>query len=290
MAVTHTAGIIPVAQLQTDFKNIIHPVLTPIDNGYSFIQKSVYECAMAGCNTIWIVANDDIAPIIRHHVGEWVYDPMYYKRTYTKFYSEKRKEIPIYYVPVNPKHRDRYDSYGWSALYGCYMSWYASYKISKWLRPQNFFVSFPMSYYNINTLRDIRKNISSNNNMLVSHEGKTILDNKPASFTLKGEDFLRCRKEIREKGTRQYISPTESEIYPSKKLPLEERWSARHFKLSEVFNNLNIENSYLHEVDKFYDCRTWAEYRKMLSDEIDWDPPEFELTTAHQYAKIPYED
>ena len=33
---------------------------------------------MAGCNTIWIVANDDLAPIVRKIVGEWVYDPVYY--------------------------------------------------------------------------------------------------------------------------------------------------------------------------------------------------------------------
>ena len=239
MAVTHTAGIIPIAQLQTDFQNVLHPVLSPIDNGYSFIQKSIYECAIAGCSTIWIVANDDISPIIKHHVGEWVYDPVYHKRTYTKFYSEKRKEIPIYYVPINPKHRERYDSYGWSALYGCYMSWYTSYKISKWLRPQNFFISFPMSYYDIGALREIRKEISSNNNMLVSYNGKSVIDNLPISFTLSGDDFIKCRADIRAQSSREFLPPMESEKYPSKKLPLSDRWSARHFSLEQVFQKLN---------------------------------------------------
>jgi hypothetical protein len=40
-----------------------------------------------------------------------------------KFSSEQRKEIPIYYIPIHPKDRDRRDSYGWSVLYGAYSAW-----------------------------------------------------------------------------------------------------------------------------------------------------------------------
>ena len=105
----HLAGIIPVANLQTDFEGVTPDILIPLDPGFTAIQKAVYECAMAACNTIWIVANDDLAPIIRKVIGEWVYDPVYYKRP-SKFSSQERKEIPIYYVPVHPKDRDRRDS------------------------------------------------------------------------------------------------------------------------------------------------------------------------------------
>lgn len=65
----HVAGIIPIAQVVTDHCNAVPAVLAPVDNGFSAIQKSVYECAMAGCNTIWIVANDDMIPLIRNIVG-----------------------------------------------------------------------------------------------------------------------------------------------------------------------------------------------------------------------------
>jgi hypothetical protein len=288
---THLAGVIPVAQLQTDLKNVLHPVMMPIDNGYTFIQKSVYECAIAGCNTIWIVANDDVSPILRKHVGEWVYDPVYHKRTYSKFYSEKRKEIPIYYVPINPKHRDRIDSYGWSALYGCYMSWYASYKISKWIRPEKFFVSFPMSYYDMSEIRQLRRDISSTTqNFIVSHDGKTVIDNVPLSFTMSGQDFKNCRSHIQKQTSREFLPPTETEKYPSQRIPLEERWSARHFSLEQVFEKLNTKDCYTHHVEQYYDCRMWDEYKRMLSSKISWPSPPSELTAARFHAKIPHVD
>ena len=75
----HMAGIIPVAGLETDFNQQLPEVMMPVDAGFTAIQKSVYECAMVGCQTIWIVANNDLAPIIRNTVGEWIYDPVYYE-------------------------------------------------------------------------------------------------------------------------------------------------------------------------------------------------------------------
>ena len=128
----HMAGIIPVAGLVTDFNQQLPEVMMPVDAGFAAIQKSVYECAMVGCQTIWIVANNDLAPIIRNTVGEWIYDPVYYE-TKSLFPSENRKEIPIYYVPIHPKDRDKRDSYGWSILYGAYSAWLVAAKISKWV-------------------------------------------------------------------------------------------------------------------------------------------------------------
>ena len=68
----HLAGIIPVANLKTDFDIDTPEILLPVEPGFTAIQKSVFECAMAGCRTIWIVANEDLAPIVRQRVGEWV--------------------------------------------------------------------------------------------------------------------------------------------------------------------------------------------------------------------------
>ena len=64
---------------------------------------------MAGCNTIWIVANDDCT---NHKKDSWRLgiDPVYYKRDLeSKFYSQLRKEIPIYYVGIKPKDQNKRD-------------------------------------------------------------------------------------------------------------------------------------------------------------------------------------
>ena len=132
----HVAGIVPLANLETDYALDVPVCMLPLNAGFTAIQKSVFECAIAGCDTIWIVANDDLAPIVRKTVGEWVYDPVYYNRTMTKFYKEVRKEIPIYYVPIDVRDRDRRDSYGWSVLHGVNSALWVGNKISKWLVPE----------------------------------------------------------------------------------------------------------------------------------------------------------
>ena len=287
----HMAGIIPVAGIEHDYELPYDPLMLPIGKDYTLLQSSVYECALAGCSTIWIVANDDSSPILRKHIGEWVYDPVYFNRTFTKFPSENRKEIPIYYVPINPKHRDRYDSYGWSILYGCYMSWYASFKISKWIKPQSFYISFPMSVFDIEKVRSARPNISQlGTNFMVAHNNNTIVDGTPLSFTMSGDDYKRCRDNIKKLTTREYLPPAAGEKYPSEKLPLNERWSARSFDLKTIFSPLaDNEHSYL-ETDFLFDNRQWENYNTMLGTKKDLFIPEKELLKTRFHAKIPYVD
>ena len=99
----HLAGIIPLANFDDNYKLPYNSFLLPIQNDFTLIQKSVFECAMAGCSTIWIVANDDLAPLVKKHIGEWVYDPVYFWDNYKQSYCQRRTHIPIYYVPILPK-------------------------------------------------------------------------------------------------------------------------------------------------------------------------------------------
>ena len=170
----HLAGIIPVSQLVTDHESITPDVLTLLEPRFTAIQNAVMACAMAGCKTIWIVANNDLAPIVKQAVGEWVHDPVYYKREFTKFYSNVRKEVPIYYVPIHPKDLDRRDSYGWSVLHGIYSSWFVSYKISRWILPEKYFIAFPMSVYDYRILRELRPQIQdANKNFTLTYDNKS---------------------------------------------------------------------------------------------------------------------
>ena len=113
----HLAGIIPLANFKDNFGLPYDSFMLPVEKDFTLIQKSVFECAMAGCSTIWIVANDDLAPLVKKHIGEWVYDPVYFWDNYINNHIvQRRTHIPIYYVPILPKDRDRRDSYGWSCL------------------------------------------------------------------------------------------------------------------------------------------------------------------------------
>jgi len=283
----HLAGIIPVAQLETDYKSITPDVLTLLEPRFTAIQNAVMSCAMAGCKTIWIVANNDLAPIIKQAIGEWVYDPVYYKRDFTKFYSNVRKEVPIYYVPIHPKDLDKRNSYGWSVLHGIYSSWFVSYKISRWILPEKYFIAFPMSIYDYRVLRQLRPQIQdANKNFTLTYNDKTVLDSIPISFTMKGEDYLQCRRNINKITTREYLPPSPGSL-PSQRRPLNERWSARFFDLPTVFQKLNLKNSSKHELDWFYDIRTWDQYRSYMASDNRVAVPYYEIYKPRTYNLAP---
>lgn len=282
----HLAGIVPVANLKTDFGLVTPDILTPVNVGYTAIQKSVFECAMAGCSTIWIVANDDLAPIVRKVVGEWVYDPVYYGRP-GRFSSEKRKEIPIYYVPVHPKDRDRRDSYGWSVLYGAHSAWRCAYNISKWVIPEKYYVSFPMSAYDVYSVREYRNEIKyREGNFFLSHNGKTVKDDIPIAFTFTGEDFKQCRRSVNKQTTREFLPLSPDEQYPSQRRPLSERWSARHFSFQTIFEKVEEKRATKINLDWYYNISNFEEYCSYLGSGNLIKVPYEDLTAAHTYAKL----
>jgi len=284
----HMAGIIPVANLDTDFDTPLPEIMMPVNNGYSAIQKSVYECALVGCQTIWIVANTDLAPIIRKTIGEWIYDPVYYS-TRSRFPSDARKEIPIYYVPIHPKDRNRRDSYGWSVLYGAHCAWVTAAKISRWVLPEKFYVSFPLSVYDIDSLRSERLHIAEpGQNFVLSYDGLTIKDGVPMAFTFNGEDFKGCRNYINETTTREYKPRKPGEVFPSEKLPYDERWSAKHYSLSEVFSQVCFDKKFQKNAEWYYDISQWHNYCAYLGSEKVLEKPYEPLTITHKHAKIPY--
>ena len=287
----HLSGIIPIANYETELNMSFPELLLPVSDGFSLIQKSVYECAAAGCNTIWIVANDDMAPIVRKTVGDWVYDPVYYKRDMeSKFYSQLRKEVPIYYVGIKPKDQNKRDSYGWSILEGIHAAYMTSLKISKWLTPEKYFISFPFGVFDIYFIRQHRKLIrDKTKNLIFKYNGQSVVDNQYLPFTMTGEDFKLCRRAINKKTTREYLPPLPDQKYPSRKLPLHQRWSARNFTLSEIYEPLQSSPHTSVNLEWYYDASKWADYTDYISSNNLIEKPLDDLTRPRQHVTIPYD-
>jgi hypothetical protein len=284
----HLAGIIPLANSNIDFGVGVPISMLPINQALVVIQKSIIECAIVGCQTIWISANDDMAPIIRKVVGDWVYDPVYYNRKH-RYPSEVRKEIPIYYVPILPKDRDRRDSYGWSVLSGIHSAWYVANKLSKWIVPEKYYISFPYGLYDVYPLRDYRKQISSlDNNFFMSHAGKTVKDNKYLPFTMMANDFKECRRHVNAETTKTFYNTSPGEKYPSKKLPLDERWSARGFDFSTIFSKVADVDPLNLQTDWYFQIDSWDNYVKYISSNYRIKMPKEPLTKPHKHAKLIY--
>ena len=69
MSKLNMPAIVPVAGMNTEFGMEWDASLIPVGPNYTAIEATVYECLHAGCTSIWIVANDDVAPLLRHRLG-----------------------------------------------------------------------------------------------------------------------------------------------------------------------------------------------------------------------------
>lgn len=261
--------------MKTDHDLRTPDYLLPIASNYTAVQKSVYECAMAGCSTIWIVANQDTAPVLKTTVGEWAYDPVYYNNYFRgKHLDRYRIDIPIYYVGIKDKNRDRRDSYGWSVISGINSAWWVSWKISTWIVPKKYFISFPMGVYEPFILKENRAIIGDpDKNYFSTFNGKTVKDNLPLSFTMRKDDFINCRKHINKTTTRTFFPPGPGEDMPSKKRPLADRWSARWFDFATVFAKTEEQDAIKNELEWYYDISTWKGYRDYLGSEYEVKVP-----------------
>jgi|TARA_B100000530_G_scaffold333948_1_gene282896 hypothetical protein len=283
----HLAGIIPVAGESSNLHPVLPNCLAPVAADYTAIQNAASQCAHAGCETIWIVCNDDVAPAVKHVLGDSIEDPAYRRRSFCKYPSEHRIAIPIFYVPVHPKDRDRRDCQGWSVLHGALTAYHISGQMSKWIIPDRFFVAFPSGVYDPSVLRKHRKQISSNKGFFLSSGGQTIRDGLPLSFTFDGEDFKRYRADVRKKGTGGFYAPAPGEKYPSKRLPKEKRYSARYFSLDIVFASAIIDEAKVVETPWFYPLTNWEQYRYYLasSEAETIEKPEY-LFSASDFSPI----
>lgn len=262
----HLAGIIPLAGAPSNINLLLPNYLLPLSENYTALENAVTQCAYAGCETIWIVCNDDVAPAIKHVLGDYVEDPVWRNRGMDAFPSESRRPIPIYYVPIHPKDRDRRDCLGWSVLHGALTAYHISNQMSKWIIPDRYFVAFSSGVYDPTVLRSYRKQISSQDGFYLSYGNETIRDGHYLSFTFDADDFKRFRREVRKKGTGMWTANNLKDgKYPTEKLPIEKRYSARFFSLDIVFGSAIIEGASVIEVPWYYPLNGWESYRNFLA-------------------------
>ena len=262
----HLAGIIPVAGQDLDFGMPWHDALMPIAQNYLAVERAVVECAYAGCETIWIVCHDDMQPLIRHRIGDWVSDPVWEYRHMDTFPSESKKQIPIFYVPIRVRDKDKRDCLSWSVLYGALTAYKTAHMISKWISPTKYYAAFPYGMYQPWIVREHRKDISIKNGFFLTYNGESVINGKYLSFTFTGEDFKRFRDHLREQATGKW--KTGGPGVKSETLPMEDRYSARFFKLEDVFGIASIkEKDKKLEVPWYFNLDNWEEYCYYISSE-----------------------
>jgi hypothetical protein len=250
----HLAGIIPVAGQPLDFETPWPDALMPLAPNYLAVERCVAECAYAGCETIWIVCNDDIQPLIKHRLGDYASDPVWVYRHFDKYEREQQKTIPIYYVPISAHDRGQRDSLSWSALHGMYTADYVSRMMSRWLKPNMFYVSFPYGVYRVSFLREHRKTISTGDPFYLVDKNQTVADGKYLGFTISWQEAQRIRKRIWKESTLKNDKET------GKRLPVEERFSARFNTVQETFHDVTTEKASYEPAPEYYPIDSWENY------------------------------
>ena len=265
MSKLNMPAIIPVAGMNTEFGMEWDSSLMPVGINYTAMEATIYECLHIGCTSIWIVANDDIAPLLRHRIGEYATDIRSIEQgSFKRFGAEHHQEVPIYYVPIHPKHRNKVDNYAWSVIYGANVCFWIMRKFSRWTTPKKYYVSFPMGMLDPKELLKHRAAVRKEAPFYFSYKGKTIKDGLPISFVLDPEEWRRAKHTITTNSS-VWKAPEEGEM-PTEMLPPEERLVSLSYGLEDVFGG-GPEGTQ-QEINNFYDLTTWEEYGKFISSEL----------------------
>ena len=291
----HLAGIVPVSGQQLDFKMPWHDAMMPIAQNYLAVERAVVECAYAGCKTIWIICHDDIQPLIRYRLGEKIEDPVWSYRYADPEPGKSRKAIPIFYVPIPVKDKDKRDCLSWSILYGAIAACKVSGGISKWLMPGRCYVAFPYGIYLPTILKEHRQKITNKNGFFLTCDGKTIKDGEYLGFTFRTAFVKELTKNFRKKATTRWVKPR-PEGEKMKMLPIDERYSGRFFSLEDVFDivELDIEKDTVLEVPWYFNVDNWEKwcYYISSSEREQVKRPSKSILHYREWNKIgePYDD
>lgn len=269
------AGVIPLSGWHDSFNFPWPDYLQPLGEDFLAVERSVYECAYAGCDSIWIVCNDDVAPLVKRRIGDYVMSPRYFEeQSFVKRKDYHEKWIPIYYTPISQKDRDRRDSLGWSILHGSLTAFVVSSKMSRWVTPTKYYVSFPYGVYNAGIVRKNRDLIRGPDSFCFSYEGQTVKQNKYLGFTFFPEDWVLFKRNIKSQCTGG-----------NKLLPAHERWSSRHFTLDKIFNLDIIETDKALELDEYYDLGSWESLQEFYKSGMRMPKPSKKFMKPYIFKK-----
>ena len=268
-------GIVPLTGRPDSFDFPWPDYMRPLREGFLAVERSIYECAYAGCDSIWVVCDDDFAPLVKKRVGDYVMSPRFFEeKDYVKRPDYHEKWIPIYYTPISRKDKNRRDSLSWSILHGALTSFVISDKMSKWTRPTKYYVSFPYGIYYTGMIKKYRDQIRGPDSFFFSYKGETVRDNKYLGFTFSPEDWPKFKWHIKNQCTGG-----------NKSIPFHERWSSRHFTLDKVFDIDTIKMDNVIEIKHYFDLDNWTSLQEYYSSNIKIPRPSKQFMKPYIFNK-----
>lgn len=278
---TNIAGIIPVHGSDANFKFDFHDALIPLAPNLTAVERCVYEMAIAGVSTIWIVCNQDIEPLIRRRVGEFLnignglptLINMDEETDTTKLFG---KTVQIYYLPIKYTNFGIFDGLLWSILHAALTSYWVMRKISRWVTPDKFYVSFPHGIYNPESLigGKLMKSLhGERKNLFLAYKGKTAIQNKLLGFCFSQNDLIEMMKAFKE-----VVAEYRLGADPFRKTILwREEGDKQFFTFWKVLSKLwyTLRSTDVIEVPWYYEINSWDKYRIFMGSKESGELHEF---------------
>ena len=287
----HLAGIIPVEIQPLDFDMPWSDALMHIGKDYLAVERAVYECAYAGCETIWLVCSKETTPIIRQRLGDWILDPTLTSKTIlnARTPEEKFKQIPIFYVPIHPRDKLRRVGIAWSILYGYNRAYKISKMFSRWATPSKFYVAFPHGIYSSKQIQVYRPLISSPTSIFCkSPSGLTAKDNELLAFTFDTPEYSLMKQAYKENEKLQWINTSWKDgVFKGDHLPRSQQNTGRFVTLATLVKYLNPPEDSKLPIKWYYNISSWEKYCLFLgSEEIKTMRKPKETLKYHEFNPI----
>tara|TARA_B100001123_G_scaffold229685_1_gene258356 strand:- start:5567 stop:6370 length:804 start_codon:yes stop_codon:yes gene_type:complete len=261
----------------------------PVGENITAIEAAIYECACAGCESIWITVDDNWMPLIKDRVGDFILDPVWSYRHHDPLPYESQKAIPIFLVPHYPRYLNRRDSLGWGIINSAIYAHKSTKRLSNFITPNLFYGTFVFGLHDPRSLIKIRTQLSSHTKSFIRHDGLTVKEDLSLPFTFDWEDVKAIDTNIRKTSTGKYKQI--GEYVPSnesawlERLPVSERYSAKNFKLSEVFRPLDTKDACFFDTEWYNSISTWDEYKAFLGRGFKFRKPK-EMTNEKLFRII----
>jgi hypothetical protein len=181
--------------------------------------------------------------------------------------SERLKQIPIFYIPIHPKDKQKRTGLAWSILYGYNRAHNISRLFSRWSTPSKYYVSFPHGVYKPSQLQKKRGFISSPNSIcLSSPDGKTIKDDELLAFTFDSAEYSLMKAAYKEEEKYLWKNGVWKDgRFVGEKFSMEDRFTGRFIRPQQLVKNLefSIENTF--SVNAYNNISSWNSYCEFLA-------------------------
>ena len=255
-------GIVPIQNGPTNDGFPWPNCLTPLYKNYTALHRSVLECAMAGCSSIWVVTEKKYIPLMKSVVGSYVEDPVLAQLP-VEFKENFSMKIPIWYVSLPVRDIGRRDCYGRSVLAGAEYALLTAGRLSEHLKPEKFYVAFTESVYSPWILQKLRKKAKSKEqNIFLTIENKSIKDGVPVGFSMFQDDLKKYKLDFKSRDQGAWMGTTVKDL---KRRPMEERNTAAKLTLDEVFRSATLEGAVVQDLTNAFDISTWEGYARYMA-------------------------